>query len=131
MSEHLTIEGMYEPVEGPNRRVYLPVQVPAGAVRLSVDASGLEVHRGPREQHAITLGAFDTRGNQFLTTGFRGWTSTKNQFEISPEKATPGFLRGAPSRCRSRSPSASTSIRTVLPNRLARCRTRRASYRRT
>ena len=46
--------------------------------------------------NTVDIGIFDSRGHAFLDdAGFRGWSGTsKREFFIAPQEATPGYLRG-------------------------------------
>jgi len=79
--------------------VYLPFSVPAGAQRIHVaydysDQVTAPFGMGPG--NAVDVGVFDSRGYDFLTApGFRGWSgNARREFEITPERATPGYIRG-------------------------------------
>ena len=80
--------------------VYLPFQVPVGARRIHVayeysEPATAMFGQGPG--NTIDIGVFDSRGHDFLEApGFRGWSgSVRPEFFISPEDATPGYIRGA------------------------------------
>jgi hypothetical protein len=47
--------------------------------------------------NTLDIGIFDSRGHDFLTApGFRGWSgSSRRQFTIEEERATPGYIAGA------------------------------------
>ncbi|GAA4217169.1 CehA/McbA family metallohydrolase [Actinocatenispora rupis] len=67
--------------------VYLPVSVPPGTSRIGVRYS---YDRVPG--NACDIGVFDERGT---AVGFRGWSGgARDQFEIGPYEATPGYLPG-------------------------------------
>ncbi|MFL6257281.1 MAG: CehA/McbA family metallohydrolase [Pyrinomonadaceae bacterium] len=77
------------------RYVYVPFDVPRGAVRITVS------YDYAREGGANTLdlGVFDARsgghGPSVSARGFRGWSGGRRaEFFISREEATPGYLAG-------------------------------------
>ncbi|MET0647285.1 MAG: CehA/McbA family metallohydrolase [Pyrinomonadaceae bacterium] len=77
------------------RYVYVPFDVPRGAVRVSVS------YDYAREGGANTLdlGVFDSRsdgpGREVSARGFRGWSGgRRSEFFISRDEATPGYLAG-------------------------------------
>ncbi|MBV8858971.1 MAG: PHP domain-containing protein [Acidobacteria bacterium] len=77
------------------RYVYVPFDVPRGAVRVAV------AYDYAREGGAntIDLGVFDARsdgpGREVSARGFRGWSGGRRpEFFISREEATPGYLAG-------------------------------------
>ena len=77
--------------------VYVPFQVPIGATSIYV----LENYSEKGAGNAVDLGVFDPRGYNIedgrnQTTGFRGWSGGfRNNFTITPESATPGYIAGA------------------------------------
>src|SRR5215208_3417315 len=78
------------------RYVYVPFDVPRGAVRVRVS------YDYAREGGANTLdlGVFDARadgpGPSVSARGFRGWSGgRRSEFFITREEATPGYLAGA------------------------------------
>lgn len=80
---------------GGGRYVYVPFDVPRGAVRVSVS------YEYAREGGANTLdlGVFDARsdgpGREASARGFRGWSGgRRSEFFITREEATPGYLAG-------------------------------------
>jgi hypothetical protein len=80
--------------DGP-RYVYVPFDVPRGAVRVRV------AYDYAREGGANTLdlGVFDARsdgpGAEVSARGFRGWSGgRRSEFFITREEATPGYLPG-------------------------------------
>src|SRR5829696_7628896 len=77
------------------RYVYVPFDVPRGAVRVHVS------YDYAREGGANTLdlGLFDARaggpGREVSARGFRGWSGgRRSEFFITREEATPGYLAG-------------------------------------
>lgn len=75
------------------RYVYVPFDVPRGAVRVSVS------YEYPREGGAntIDIGLFDARfgGTDTDARGFRGWSGgRRSELFISREEATPGYIAG-------------------------------------
>ncbi|MEX0785300.1 MAG: CehA/McbA family metallohydrolase [Dehalococcoidia bacterium] len=99
MRQKLSFEGVFRPGDPDLTFRYLPFEVPAGAKRLEVT-----YHFGRDEQpddpiapkDVVDIGVFDARGTGFLEGGFRGWSgSSRSGFHISPQDATPGYVRGA------------------------------------
>ncbi len=80
--------------------VLRPFEVGPGIGRLSVCYSVSQRisadQAGWQEGNIIDIGMFDPRGAEFLSgRGFRGWSgSMREQFTISPEEATPGYVPG-------------------------------------
>jgi hypothetical protein len=77
---------------------YFPFEMPAGATRLEVS---YHFQRDETKQpgwgadDVVDLGVFDTRGVDMQGGGFRGWSgSSRRQFSITPQQATPGYIRG-------------------------------------
>lgn len=77
------------------RYVYVPFEVPRGAVRVQVS------YEYAREGGANTLdlGVFDARadgpGREVSARGFRGWSGgRRSEFFITQAEATPGYLAG-------------------------------------
>ena len=80
--------------------VYLPFTVPAGATRIHVAydySDQVTAPFGIGPGNAVDIGLFDSRGYEFLDApGFRGWSgNARREFEITPDRATPGYMRGA------------------------------------
>ncbi|MEX2158697.1 MAG: CehA/McbA family metallohydrolase [Dehalococcoidia bacterium] len=77
---------------------YLAFDMPPGAKRLEVSYhfsrnDALQPEWGSDD--VVDIGVFDARGIDFLAGGFRGWTgSARRSFEITPDDATPGYIRG-------------------------------------
>lgn len=101
MEQTIRLEG-FVPGEQARRDpyVYLPFQVPAGARRVHVSYSYSEPVNAPFGMGAgntVDIGVFDSRGREFLSApGFRGWSGgARREFFISPEEATPGYIKGA------------------------------------
>ena len=98
MRHKIRLEGTVTPDDMHASYAYIPFVVPPGARRLEVNyyydnqvAGAQEVSSG----NNIDIGVFDTRGNDFLTGGFRGWSGgARSSFYIEPGAATPGYLRG-------------------------------------
>jgi hypothetical protein len=96
--EKLTIEGSFV-LGGPDLPFrYLPFEVPSGATRIEVS---YHFERAPGQPEppvpddVLDVGVFDTRGYEFLSGGFRGWSGgARRQFFISRDEATPGYIRG-------------------------------------
>jgi hypothetical protein len=81
------------PAAGASRYVYVPFEVPRGAVRVGV------AYDYAREGGANTLdlGVFDSRfgGADTDARGFRGWSGgRRSEFFITRAEATPGYLPG-------------------------------------
>ncbi|HJQ35418.1 MAG TPA: CehA/McbA family metallohydrolase [Pyrinomonadaceae bacterium] len=81
------------PAAGASRYVYVPFDVPRGAVRVGV------AYDYAREGGAntIDLGVFDSRfgGADTDARGFRGWSGgRRGEFFITRAEATPGYLPG-------------------------------------
>jgi hypothetical protein len=77
--------------------VYLPVQVPAGVNRLSVEYSYDRPSPPPGQNgNALDIGLFDERGIQLGdSAGFRGWSGGfRTSFTVAASDATPGYLPG-------------------------------------
>ena len=98
MRHKIRLDGVVTPEDARGEYVYLPFEVPAGAQRIDVNyhyenqvAGAQEVSDG----NNIDIGVFDTRGADFLTGGFRGWSGgARSAFYIARDAATPGYLRG-------------------------------------
>jgi hypothetical protein len=78
-----------------SRYVYVPFDVPRGAVRVSVSYDYARADGA----NTLDLGVFDSRadgpGVELGTRGFRGWSGgRRNGFFISRDEATPGYLPG-------------------------------------
>lgn len=76
--------------------IYEAFDVPEGATSIYVGQKYSKALAGNR----LDLGIWDQRGHNLaldgnFTTGFRGWSGyTRNEFSISPQDATPGYLAG-------------------------------------
>lgn len=93
MRQKLSFEGVFTRGEADVPFRYLPFDVPAGARRLEVSYH----FERPEVEDAdvVDIGVFDARGTDFLTGGFRGWSgSARSGFFITPQEATPGYIRG-------------------------------------
>jgi hypothetical protein len=92
------LEGFVTPEHQRTAYVYLPFEMPAGARRLEVSYFYENQVTGAQETHPgnnIDIGVFDTRGADFITGGFRGWSGgARTGFHIERAGATPGYLRG-------------------------------------
>jgi len=82
-----------------DRYLYLPFNVPPHASRIHVSYSysnRVTAPFGNGPGNTVDIGIFDSRGHEFLeTAGFRGWSgAAKPEFFISPNDATPGYIRG-------------------------------------
>lgn len=78
--------------------INLPFEVPSGIGRIDVryryDAA---ISSDPTISggNTVDIGIIDSRGAQFMTQGFRGWSgSARQQFYIAHDGATPGYLSG-------------------------------------
>ncbi|MEX2245621.1 MAG: CehA/McbA family metallohydrolase [Dehalococcoidia bacterium] len=98
MRHKIRLEGYVTPEHQRSEYVYLPFEMPAGARRLEVSYFYENQVTGAQETHPgnnLDIGIFDTRGADFLTGGFRGWSGgARTGFHIEPRGATPGYLRG-------------------------------------
>jgi hypothetical protein len=77
--------------------VYIPVEVPDGANRISVTYSYDRPTPPPGQAgNALDIGVFDQRGHELgNAAGFRGWSGGfRDSFTISASDATPGYLPG-------------------------------------
>ena len=98
MTDHTVIlEGVLRP-DQEKTYVEMPFEVPDGAVRLEVSFQyDARIGSNPLLSggNTIDLGVFDSRGVDFLSAGFRGWSgSERDSFFITPTEATPGYLAG-------------------------------------
>ena len=76
--------------------VYLPVEVPSGVNKISVQYSYSKppVPTGFLN-NACDIGIFDEKGTKLAGKGFRGWSGGfRTEFFISAADATPGYLPG-------------------------------------
>lgn len=93
----IVIEGKAVEAETLSYR-HLPFEVPSNTARIDVRyeysaAIGSDPHL--TGGNTVDIGIFDTRGTDFLTQSFRGWSgSARIQFYISTDSATPGYLPG-------------------------------------
>lgn len=98
MRHRLRLEGVVTPEDARAQYKYLPFEVPAGVRRIDVNYHYENQVDGAQEFNPgnnIDIGAFDVRGSDFLTGGFRGWSGgARTSFFITPERATPGYIRG-------------------------------------
>ena len=98
MRKKLRIEGIAAPEQARGEYVYIPFEVPPGARRIDVNYHYENQVVGAQEFNAgnnIDIGVFDVRGHDFLHGGFRGWSGgARSTFYITPDAATPGYLRG-------------------------------------
>ena len=76
--------------------VYLPVDVPRGVNQIAVSYSYDKPHvPSGTPGNSLDIGIFDERGIEIGGHGFRGWSGGfRNEFAISAESATPGYLPG-------------------------------------
>jgi hypothetical protein len=98
MRKKLRIDGVVTPEDARAQYVYLPFEVPPGARRIEVNYHYENQVVGAQEFNPgnnIDIGVFDTRGSDFLSGGFRGWSGgARSAFYIANDAATPGYLRG-------------------------------------
>jgi predicted metal-dependent phosphoesterase TrpH len=76
-----------------SRYAYIPFDVPAHAVRISISYQ----YERANGANTIDIGLFDARstGSDTDPRGFRGWSGgRRSEFFISRDEATPGYLRG-------------------------------------
>lgn len=73
--------------------IYVPFDVPIGATSIHV----LQTYTEKGAGNSVDLGVFDPRGYSIEgQTGFRGWSGGfRNNFTISPDSATPGYIPGS------------------------------------
>lgn len=99
MREKLSFQGVFLKSDAGPPFQYLPFEVPPGTQRIEVSYhfdrdEALQPEWGAAD--VVDIGIFDARGAEFLGDGFRGWTgSSRRSFHISPQDATPGYIRGA------------------------------------
>lgn len=82
-----------QPRAADSRYVYVPFDVPAGTIAVTVELD--YDHAGGA--NTIDLGIFDARfsGSPLDQRGFRGWSGgRRNQVTITPDRATPGYVPG-------------------------------------
>ncbi|MDP9238823.1 MAG: CehA/McbA family metallohydrolase [Chloroflexota bacterium] len=98
MREKIRIEGVLTPENMRLQYHYNPFVVPPGARRMEVSYYYDDQVNGAQETSSgnnVDIGVFDTRGADFLTGGFRGWSGgARSNFYIESQAATPGYLRG-------------------------------------
>jgi hypothetical protein len=77
---------------------YVPFAVPQNCTQLTVQYRySAGISSDPRLQggNTVDIGIFDTRGSDFMSTGFRGWSgSARSEFTIGLHDATPGYMPG-------------------------------------
>ncbi|KAF3481877.1 PHP domain protein [Arthroderma uncinatum] len=77
--------------------IFADFDVPEGTTSISV----LQKYSLKGKGNALDLGCWDQQGHRLaldgnFTTGFRGWSGgARNNFTISPEYASPGYIAGA------------------------------------
>jgi len=93
-SKNKTITGHLDP--GAADFVYLPVDVPAGVNKISVQYTYSRPQVSPGLlNNACDIGIFDENGTKLAGKGFRGWSGGfRSEFFISAAEATPGYLPG-------------------------------------
>jgi len=98
MRHKIRLEGFVTGEHARQQYVYVPFDVPSGARRLEVNYHYENQVQGAQEFNPgnnIDIGVFDVRGADFLRGGFRGWSGgARSSFFITPDAATPGYLRG-------------------------------------
>jgi hypothetical protein len=98
MRKQLRIDGVVTPEDARGQYVYLPFEMPPGVRRIDVNYHYENQVVGAQEFNPgnnIDIGVFDVRGHDFLHGGFRGWSGgARSTFFITPEAATPGYMRG-------------------------------------
>ncbi|EZG03162.1 hypothetical protein H106_06663 [Trichophyton rubrum CBS 735.88] len=93
---HLNLTG-HLPAEKILDFVFVDFDVPEGTTSISV----LQKYSLKGRGNALDLGCWDQRGHHLalegnFTTGFRGWSGgARNNFTITPEYASPGYIAGA------------------------------------
>jgi hypothetical protein len=96
-TETITLSGHAEP-EQTLSYLHLPFDVPANTEQLSVRYEySAAISSDPQVTGGSTvdIGIFDTRGTEFMTEGFRGWSgSARQSFFIGIHEATPGYMPG-------------------------------------
>jgi hypothetical protein len=96
-TETLVISGHAEP-EQTLSYLHLPFDVPANTECISVRYEySAAISSDPQVTGGSTvdIGIFDTRGTDFMTDGFRGWSgSARQSFIIGTRDATPGYMPG-------------------------------------
>jgi hypothetical protein len=96
--QKIRLEGHVGRQQAREQYLYVPFEMPAGARRLDVSYFYDNQVLGAQEFNPgnnIDIGIFDVRGAGFLRAGFRGWSGgARAGFHITPQAATPGYLRG-------------------------------------
>ncbi|EFE43309.1 PHP domain protein [Trichophyton verrucosum HKI 0517] len=93
---HLNLTG-HIPAEKVLDFVFVDFDVPEGTTSISV----LQKYSLKGKGNALDLGCWDQRGHHLalegnFTTGFRGWSGgARDNFTITPEYASPGYIAGA------------------------------------
>jgi hypothetical protein len=93
----IVLEGFFAP-DQVEQYYNVPFEMPAHTRRLEVsyeysDEIGSDPHL--TGGNTLDIGLFDQRGAAYPGAGFRGWTgSARHSFFVSPDEATPGYLRG-------------------------------------
>ena len=77
---------------------HLPFDVPPGIGRIDVAYkydSAISSDPTATSGNTVDIGIFDSRGIEFMTSGFRGWSgSARSEFYIAHDEATPGYMPG-------------------------------------
>jgi hypothetical protein len=93
----LVLEGVLPP-EQQWKYFYLPFAVPENVGRIDVSYSYDSVIGSDPQLsggNTIDIGIFDSRGIDFHSPGYRGWTgSARSSFFIATDSATPGYMPG-------------------------------------
>ncbi len=78
--------------------LHVPFEVPGGITQIAVRYEYDNViGSDPQltDGNTVDIGIFDTRGIDFLSEGFRGWSGSARQgFSIGLTEATPGYMQG-------------------------------------
>lgn len=98
MLTKLSFSGAFRPGDPDLTYRHVPFEVPAGAKRIEVSYNFTRDEERQPEHEAddvVDIGIFDTRGTEFLESGFRGWSGgSKRSFYIAREDATPSYIPG-------------------------------------
>ena len=101
MKQNFSFGGQMRPGDvRPDPYLYLPFTAPPRTTRIDVSYTFDEPVIGDFGLgigNEVGIGIFDPRGVGFLEDhGFRGWSgAARREFFLSPNEATPGYLRGA------------------------------------
>ncbi len=96
-TQTLIFEGSFQP-EQEKTFAYVPFEMPGDATRVQIHLDYTNrIHSNPLLSggNTLDLGVFDSRGIDFLTAGFRGWSGSERlSVFVSETEATPGYLAG-------------------------------------